>query len=492
MRRWRPNRRRDSAEFLSVKLRRLEKNRQKELSPGATISGKRRNALVFFSALFLLTVGALITYRTVFLLLDAQRWVAHSHDVQSALANVAPVIARASRARREFIESGSPAQLSEYHTLAADALQSVAMLRQLTGDNPLQQSYCDRLEQMVRERLAIMQQSIDQKQHGESTLESEAQTTQALAHVASEMDSLSLQMQQLEEQLLSERRSKSQALFRQEIVLITAAFLVAVLLLSLHYYLLSRELGRRQRAEDSLRRLNVRLLEMQDSERRRVSRELHESIGQYLSGVKMSLEVVRKSIPQNALLAECVTILDKSIEETRSISQLLHPPMLDEIGFASAARWYVDSFSERSGVRVAMDFPETFGRLPAEVELALFRVLQESLTSLHWRARSPRIEIAVRVTAGAVEMNLQSDGKIAPRPGEGDNHEYTELGLGIEGIRERVRELGGQLKVQSDETGTRILTSLPVAGFTGAYTPTRGGDQPLANQMNQERASEER
>ena len=464
--------------------------RKEGASPEA--SGKKQNALVFFSALFLLTMGALITYHTVGRLLDAQRWVAHSYDVQSALANVTPVIARASRTRREYVESGDPAQLTEYQALAANSLQSVALIRQLTADNPLQQSYCNRLEMLVRERLGIMQKSIDQKQHGESTLETEARNTQDLTRAANEGDLLILQMQQLEEQLLSERRSKSQALFRQEIVLITAAFFVAVLLLSLHYYLLNRELGRRQRAEESLRRLNVRLLEMQDAERRRVSRELHESIGQYLSGVKMSLEVVRKSIPQNALLAECVTILDKSIAETRSISQLLHPPILDEIGFASAARWYVDGFSQRSGVRVGMNFPKNFGRLPGDVELALFRVLQESLTSLHWHARSSNIEIAIRLGRGAIEMSLRSAGEVNADSDDGAHNGYTGLGLGIEGIRERVRDLGGQLKVQSDESGTLILTSLPVTDSAAGPGETQEREQTLANQMNETQASEER
>jgi signal transduction histidine kinase len=436
---------------------------EKQIPANARLSARTRNALVFLAALFLLGVGAFVTYQTFFRLLDAQRRVAHTREVQTALANVTTVAVRANRSRIEYVQSGESSALSKYVAAENEAQRAVSLVRQLTADNPLQQSNCDHLEDLTRQRVDLLRQSIQQKQQGRSNLQNEFQITQSLVRVGMEMDSQILQMQRLEETLLSQRQNRSAFLFRQGIVLVTAAFLIAVILLSIHYHLLNRELKRRQSAEESLRRLNVRLLEMQDVERRRISRELHESIGQYLSGVKMSLEIVRKSIPQNALLAECVTILDKSIAETRTISQLLHPPLLDEIGFASAARWYVESFTEQSGIRVDLRLPENPQRLPDAVELALFRVLQESLMNVRSHAGSPNAEVAVRLLANSVEMRVRDYGKGMSQSvlakfdsGRGD------LGLGISGMRERLRELGGKLEVQSSSAGTLIVASLPI------------------------------
>jgi signal transduction histidine kinase len=419
--------------------------------------------LFFFLALFLLMLGAVVTYQTVFRLLEAQRWVAHSREVQTALANVTTSAVRANRSRIEYMQSGDPAHLGAYQAAESEAQKAVALVRDLTADNPAQQSNCDRLEALARQRTDLLRKAIEQKQSGQSTLENESQTTQALVRVGMGMDSLILQMERVEDDLLAQRQTRSQTLFRQEIVMVTAAFVIAVILLSIHYTLLSRELQRRQSAEESLRRLNVRLLEMQDAERRRISRELHESIGQYLSGVKMSLEVVRRSIPQNALLAECVAILDKSIAETRTISQLLHPPLLDEIGFASAAKWYVEGFSEQSGIRVDLSLPENLRRLPDSVELTLFRVLQESLMNVRSHAGSPNADVAVRLLANSVEMQVRDYGRgMSPKVLERFESGSGDLGLGISGMKERIRELGGRLEIQSDSTGTLIVARLPV------------------------------
>jgi signal transduction histidine kinase len=441
---------------------------------GVRLSARTRNTLVFFAALFLLSVAAFVTYQTFFRLLEAQRWVAHSRDVQTALANVTTAAVRANRSRIEYLQSGNPAVLSKYQAAESEAQNAVSLVRRLTADNPQQQNNCERLEALTRQRADLLRQSIEQKQQGRSNLESEFQITQSLVRVGMDTDSLILQMQRLEEELLGQRQTRSESLFRREVVLVSAAFLIAVILLSVHYYLLNRELKARQRAEESLRRLNVRLLEMQDAERRRVSRELHESIAQYLAGLKMSLEVVRRSIPQNALLAECLTILDKSIAETRTISQLLHPPLLDEIGFASAAKWLVESFSEQSGIRVDLTLPEHLRRLPDTVELTLFRVLQESLTNVRSHTKSPSAAVTVRLLANAVEMRVRDHGKgMSQNVLERFESGSSDVGLGISGMRERLRELGGKLEVQSDNTGTLIVASLPIT----ASVPERNAEE---------------
>lgn len=434
----------------------------------AALSARARNSLVFFLALFLLTLGAILTYRAVFQLIDAQHWVAHTRDVQSALSNISTVSSRAGGRRVEYVHTGDESRLAEYQAAVNQMLNAVSMVKSLTRDNDPQQENCAALESLVRQRIDLMNQSVERRRSGNFDLQNEAKLTQAIVQVASLMDAQILQMGRLEGELLGERERRSQALFRWEVILITAVFMIAVLLLSLHYYLLNKELKGRQRAEESLRKLNARLLEMQDAERRRISRELHESIAQYLSGVKMSLEVVRKSIPQNALLAECVSILDKSIAETRTISQLLHPPILDDIGFASAARWYVEGFSERTGIRVDLDLPENLKRLPGAVELALFRVLQESLTNVRWHSGSQTAEVSVGLTDREVVMRVRDYGKGMGEPIlDKLQNNSGDLGLGISGMKERLRELGGQLEIHSGPDGTEIEAILP-AGETAA------------------------
>jgi signal transduction histidine kinase len=427
------------------------------------MSAKTRNALVFAAAMVLLTIGAASIYLTIIRLLDAERWVSHSHEVQSDLSNIETLISRAGRNRVEYVESGDAIHLEGYQAAVNGTLLELAAVKHLTVDNDAQQDYCTRLEALARERIGLMGQSIDRKRRGGASLKNEAEITQGVVRVAVEMDSVIRQMQSLEEHLLAERQARSEALFRQAVALFSAAFLIAVLLLGLHYYLLNQELKARQQAEESLRRLNTGLWEMQDAERRKISRELHDSLGQYLSGVKMNLEVVSKSLPPNALLTECVAILDESISETRTMSHLLHPPLLDEIGFASAARWYVEGFSQRSGIQVSLALPEKLKRLPGSVELALFRVLQESLTNIHRHSHSASADISVSLRAEEIKLWVRDKGKgLAPDVLEGFQSNTSHVGVGLAGLRERLRELGGRLEVRSASSGTSIIASLPI------------------------------
>lgn len=445
----------------------METGRNEAKARGAVLSGRARNSLVFFLALFLLTFGAILTYRAGFELMDAQHWVAHTRDVQAALSSISTLSSRAGGKRVEYVHTGDEARLAEYHAAIEQVSGGISRVRSLTVDNQLEQKNCSQLESLVQQRIDLMNQSIDRRRTGNFDLQSEARFSQSIVHVASLMDSQTLEMQRLEEDLLGERERRSQALLRREVILITSVFVIAVVLLTLHYYLLNGELRGRQRAEESLRRLNARLLEMQDAERRRISRELHESIAQYLSGVKMSLEVVRKSIPQNALLAECVTIIDKSIEETRNISQLLHPPILDEIGFASAAKWYVEGFTERGGIRVELKLPQNLKRLPSAVELALFRVLQESLTNVRWHSESKSAEVSVALFNREVVMRIRDYGKgMSEAMLERLQNNSGDMGLGISGMKERLRELGGRLEIHSNAKGTLIEAVLPIAEST--------------------------
>ena len=223
----------------------------------------------------------------------------------------------------------------------------------------------------------------------------------------------------------------------------------------------------RRNAEEALRKLSGRLLGIQDQERRRIARELHDSLGQYLAGLKIALEMLTNSTSpekNDSLLTECSDILEKAIVETRTLSHLLHPPLLDEAGFASAASWFVTGFSQRSGIPVSLELPEDLPRLSEAVEIALFRVLQESLTNVHRHSQARSAEIKVEADAEAISLEVFDHGRGMPEHvlqqlrGEG-----TKLGVGLAGMRERIHELGGTFDVTSDGNGTTVRVSVPLS-----------------------------
>jgi PAS domain S-box-containing protein len=233
----------------------------------------------------------------------------------------------------------------------------------------------------------------------------------------------------------------------------------------------------RRNAEEALRKLSGRLLGIQDQERRRIARELHDSLGQYLAGLKIAIEMMMsRSAGKDALLVECTDILDKAIAETRTLSHLLHPPLLDEAGFSSAASWFVTGFSQRSGIPVSLDLPPDLPRLPQAVEIALFRILQESLTNVHRHSRASSAEIKVEADAEQVTIEVRDYGRGVPKhilqqlAGEG-----SKLGVGLAGMRERIHELGGVFEVTSDESGTAVCATIPLGAVEDSI-PARAAE----------------
>jgi PAS domain S-box-containing protein len=226
----------------------------------------------------------------------------------------------------------------------------------------------------------------------------------------------------------------------------------------------------RKRAENAARSLSGRILTLQDEERRRIARGLHDSLGQYLAALKMQLSLLSMSNSNRSTLVEEATqIVDRCISETRTISHLLHPPLLDEAGFGSAARWFVEGFAERSGIDVILSLPEHFGRLHSDVEITLFRALQEALTNVHRHSASPKADIRVALVPGLVRLEVQDYGQGMPsdvlrqlKEGAG------KTGVGIAGMRERVRELGGNMVIKSDSGGTLLAIVLPLTESANA------------------------
>ena len=220
-------------------------------------------------------------------------------------------------------------------------------------------------------------------------------------------------------------------------------------------------------ANNSLRNLSGRLLQLQDDERRHLARELHDSVGQLLVGLSMNLANVRNDIERltttAAALVDSEALVQEMSKEVRTISHLLHPPLLDEAGLESALRWYVDGFVQRSKITVDLDLPKELGRLPREMEIAAFRVVQECLTNIHRHSESRTAKIRLRRPNGEVLVEIADNGRGIPAEKRASTALNGTPGVGIRGMRERLRQLGGSLEISSNGTGTTITARLPVA-----------------------------
>jgi signal transduction histidine kinase len=220
-------------------------------------------------------------------------------------------------------------------------------------------------------------------------------------------------------------------------------------------------------ANQSLRELTGRLLQLQDDERRRIARELHDSVGQMLAALAMNLSAVNSDIERLTNTATSVSnsmnMVQEMTKEIRTISYLLHPPLLDEAGLDSALRWYIEGFAERSNIRVDLDFPEDFGRLSRELETAIFRTVQECLTNIHRHSESLTAKIRLARKGPEVRVEVEDEGKGIPPDKHYEVASPGTPGVGIRGMRERLRQLGGSLEIHSNGRGTLVKARLPIA-----------------------------
>ncbi|MGB7022544.1 MAG: PAS domain S-box protein [Candidatus Acidiferrales bacterium] len=215
-----------------------------------------------------------------------------------------------------------------------------------------------------------------------------------------------------------------------------------------------------------LRTLSNRLMQLQDDERRRIARELHDSVGQDLAALSMCLEGARRfatAMPQTAVqkLDDGCAIIEKCSSEIRTLSHLLHPPLLEELGLASAIEWYVEGFASRSKIKVDLQMPPNFKRLEPSIELPLFRVLQECLTNIHRHSESKTAAVKVEVDEHKVSLEVSDQGKgMAKR--DAMLNVGKRMGVGISGMRERLNDLGGTLEIHSTNQGTTVRAAIPL------------------------------
>jgi signal transduction histidine kinase len=221
------------------------------------------------------------------------------------------------------------------------------------------------------------------------------------------------------------------------------------------------------RSNQNLRELSARLMQLQDEERRRIARELHDSVGQMLAALGMNLASVGADLKRLTETANTVTdsaaLVQELSQEVRTISHLLHPPLLDEAGLASALRWYVEGFTRRSKIQVNLEVPADFERLARESETAIFRTAQECLTNIHRHSQSPTARIRITTSDGHVFVEVEDQGRGIPREKQLEMASAGTPGVGVRGMRERFRQLGGTLEIRSNGKGTLIVARLPVA-----------------------------
>ena len=229
---------------------------------------------------------------------------------------------------------------------------------------------------------------------------------------------------------------------------------------------LKREIKERERAESDLRSLSAKVLTIQDEERRRFARDLHDGVGQTLTAALMGVSQATSGpepLPTacQSGLRDVENLLQQALGEVRTVSHLLHPPLLDESGLLSAIRWYAEGFSKRSGVKLRLELGEQAARFGPDVETGVFRIVQEALTNVHRHSRATAVQIRITSTDTRLTLRIQDDGKGIPSdalqvPGNGRQ------GVGLSSMRERSALLGGTFKVETNRRGTLIVVSVPL------------------------------
>jgi len=220
-----------------------------------------------------------------------------------------------------------------------------------------------------------------------------------------------------------------------------------------------------------LRRLSNSLIATQDEERRRIARELHDSLGQELAAAKMAVDGIllgnSTGSPSKLVIADASAMIDRAIQQVRSISHLLHPPLLDEVGLLSALRWFLEGLTKRSGIETLLDVqPPAFPRLVPELETAVFRIIQEALTNLFRHSGARNGWVTLKHQNSQLVITIRDDGKGI---GKGvAEFQCGTIGVGIGGMRQRIKEFGGVLRLENTNPGTRVEVTLPCSSLVSA------------------------
>ncbi len=439
-------------------------------NPTAGLSSFRITSLAL--SLVLLTAAGILAFATLQRMTTSRQLALHSYLVRAKLKDLQTQLQETRAELEMFGLSGDQNHVSEAGHEAQQELRDVSELESLTANNPTQQK---RLAE-VRGDLQQESAELENCEHGTDCGSAPAKSVLAarLSQRMQRMEELVRNVEADEDQLLNVNLSGWQRLLNRMIIALGLTFALALLLLLYNIHLLLGKLDRGREQEEreksnaeSFRLLSARILELQDVERRKIARELHDSVGQFLAGMKLNLgRLQRREMdvrsPDYLLIAETMELTDRAILEVRTISHLLHPPLLDELGFHSAARWLAEGFSKRSGIEVDLQLQEVTERLPREVELAMFRVLQESLTNVHRHAKAKHVDVVLTYTPEVARLAIHDDGRGLTRETLQNFRAGQAGGIGLAGMRERLFELGGTLEVESNLSGTTIQAVLPM------------------------------
>ena len=435
----------------------------KKKKAGASSRGIRFASLI----LVVITIAGLgaVAFFTERGIVASRDAVIHTYQVRTELNDLELELMRLEDAPMHSRTSVT-GKLGRSQAAAGTARQTFERLRLLTRDNPVQQVRLDQLWPLLSD--VISSSSVQSGTKTQSGINRESSVLPGERD--DQIREIIAGMQDEEQALLAERLNAWNYLFRRNVMMLGMAFAVVAAMLAYNFWLLIAEVARTKDREEqvranaqSYRLMSARILELQDAERRRIARELHDSVGQFLAGLKINLSQIENGSRANSaeLLRQTLDLTDYALQEVRTISHLLHPPLLEDLGFLSAARWYVDEYGKRSQVKVALTIEKSIGRLPREIEIALFRVLQETLTNVYRHAAARSVDISICCREKLVVLTVADDGKGIPHEVLSRFYSGAAPGIGLAGMRERLAEFGGQLNVHSSSAGSVVEVTIP-------------------------------
>ena len=428
--------------------------------------------LMLAAVLFLATV--VLGFSMIARMHDSVQWVVHSFNTRSQIRSLRTFSADLMAQIATAASLNDSLYVNHLEEDLAGQLQAVSHLQSLTLDNPSQQDRLARLQPLLLATqnqvapCAISLQCLSSAPAGRPDFLRRLHDRQQQAIAI--LDSMDSE----EQTLLNLRLAAWFSRFRIMVFALVASFLSAMLLMFFNLRMLVKEIDRRSASErivrehvNSYRALSGRILELQDVERRKIARELHDSIGQYLAGLKVQINQLERSLSNGSpavakqQFSDARDLLDRCLAEIRTISHLLHPPLLDELGLYSAARWYVEGFAQRSGLHVDFSADDFADRLHKDAEIALFRVLQEALTNVHRHSGARTVIIDLSCKNDVAILLVKDDGHGIPQETLRRFREGHGGGIGLAGMRERLAELRGTLAVDASPSGTILRASLP-------------------------------
>jgi signal transduction histidine kinase len=416
----------------------------------------------------------------------SEGWVSHTREVEAQLALLRRDLSVVSNARYEM--ASDPAAKGKYDHAYSQIQSRLDSLTALTADNPDQTRRLRELRELSAQRLRLIDKNTPDTSPF-TTAEKKASVAQEIELGQALRNTLDA-MQANEETLLGQRKLLSAVNFLELRKMLTVALAAVMLVLVVSFYLLQEQLRQRTSAERAVRRLGARILQLQDEERRRLARDLHDGLGQTLVALELELKLLRRQMsgelkPGDEMerLNLAIDLAANGLNTTRTMSYLLHPPMLEQFGLAYSVKWYVEGFTKRTGIPCDLRFEDFPEKISETSQLVLFRVVQESLTNVHRHSGSSRAEIVLAGRGGSAVALVRDFGHGMPEELRRRIAEtFVGAGVGLGGMRERVNELGGDFKIESGPGGTAILAEVPVVSLDSAETgePRGSVSNPVA------------